>query len=315
MIALSGRSIGDASLVHWARRVSALLAAGSLAPPLTLDLTDNELGPGGLGALLDALPPPEAASALLGGLVVSANPALVGTARAVGATFDAFAGAVGVGPGAELPLPWARETDASFTTGGLRRASRALDAESESEAVVPASGLGGGGEPPLLPPPPPPPWAPLEAGLGAWLPRLLQHASAPGSRLVCLELDGLRGLGRGGVGALCRALGASPPPPLQALSLGDCGLSEGAGGGLDELCWLLAAPACRLVELALRWNALGAGAVAPLARALAANQSLHAVSDQQGRAGQRCVGGVSTQGILACAARPVVEPAGGQRHL
>lgn len=289
LLTLGGRCIGDASIEHWTRRISALLDSGALSSPLTLELASNDLGPSGVAGLLEALLPPTvgpAAGAALGGLVLSANPLLAGAlpGGARGGDFDRFAGGFSASGG--LGLPGASPPQAAASARpGLRRdsprllplpASAALDASaaapltSRGRTVAAAAAA-------AADPRGPPPWAPLGPGVSAWLPRLVSHVAAPGSRLVVLELDGLR-LGQGGVGSLCRALAASPPPPLQALSLGDCGVSEGAGGGLAELCWLLAAPTCRLVELALHWNELGAAAAAPLARALAVNQSLHAVS-------------------------------------
>jgi hypothetical protein len=150
------------------------------------------------------------------------------------------------------------------------------------------------------------------------LPQLLSlHVRPPGSRLLCLELDGIR-LGVAGIAAICAALSSAPIPPLQALSLNDCGITDpplalsnsdrsssgtpsasvtapgsGAFGvnatksplpaaagvsSAGEICRLLATPGCRLVELSLRWNGLGERSVPLFAAALRANTSLHAVS-------------------------------------
>ena len=251
-VTLGHRCIGDASFVHWAPRISELLKVGILRTPLTLDLTGNELGPSGATELLDALVPQSAA---LAGLILSSNPHLVGALPGAlqSRDFDRFAGgeALGTAPprhnNPEYNRPRPCEPPSSTDTGRISA-------------------------PPRLTPH----WAPLGHGLSLWLPRLIRHIAAPSSRLVIVELDGIR-LGPGGVGALCTALGAAPAPPLQALGLNDCGLTGGANGGLEELCWLLAEPTCRLVELSLSWNGLGVGAALPLAAAIASNQSLHAV--------------------------------------
>lgn len=273
---------------------------------LSLDLSDNGIGPGGAAALSGALAAGRSLLALhLGGNELGPRGAALvaealrhnrvmrslnlrlnylgeAGARAVVALFNAPAGAL-----VEVDLSAAES--GAMGAGGAHAVAAALRAGGASplrRLVMRGNAVGDEGAAALAAALAAPGSCPLEAldlaqnGLTAGsAPALAAVLAAPGARLLRLNLclnrlrsDGVRGLlaGPAGAGRLewldVSANGAGPP-------------------AADALAAALAAPGARLRVLRAGMNPLGAGGAAALAGALKRNGSLQALSLSSARAG------------------------------